>query len=36
MDAIGRASVNELDLRTQLGMQSEPDDFEVEMVDNLW
>jgi hypothetical protein len=34
MDAIGKASVNELDLRTQLGTQSGPDDFEIEIVDN--
>ena len=35
MDAIGKASINELDMRTQLGTQSGPDDFEIEIVDNL-
>jgi hypothetical protein len=30
MDAIGRASINELDFRTQLGTQSGPNDFEIE------
>jgi hypothetical protein len=33
MDAIGKASINELDFRTQLGIW--PDDFEIEIVDNL-
>jgi hypothetical protein len=35
MDAIGKACINELDIRTQLGTQSGPDDFEIEIVDNL-
>ena len=35
MDAIGKASINELDFRTLLGTRSGPDDFEIEIVDNL-